>query len=126
MTARVFSGERLPAVEQFDTGRRRGCIVRWDFETVRLPVRPDDRRSDFRSRKAGEHTPGAETSVPAPEEMRDSVIVAFSEMRYTGKPDPERVVADIEKDMALRYGDTPRPETDYQYYRGAIAALPDA
>ena len=58
--------------------------------------------------------------------MRDSGIVAFSEMRYIGKPDPERVVADIEYDLALRYGDTPRPEIDFKYYREAIAALPEA
>ena len=28
-------------------------------------------------------------------------------MRYLGIPDPERVVADIQYDLDLRYGDTP-------------------
>lgn len=135
MTARVYSGEKLPAVEQFNTGRKRGCIVRWDFETVKTPIESNDKRANFRRRKAeeraakaakaGKTRPEAQTS-PEPQEMRDSGIVAFSEARYIGKPDPERVVSDIEYDMALRYGDTPRPEIDYQYYREAIAALPEA
>lgn len=135
MTARVYSGEKLPAVEQFNTGRKRGCIVRWDFETVKTPIESNDKRANFRRRKAEERAakaakagntrPEAQTP-PEPQEMRDSGIVAFSEMRYIGKPDPERVVADIEYDLALRYGDTPRPEIDFKYYREAIAALPEA
>lgn len=135
MTARVYSGEKLPAVEQFNTGRKRGCIVRWDFETVKTPIESNDKRANFRRRKAeeraakaakaGKTRPEAQTP-PEPQEMRDSGIVAFSEMRYIGKPDPERVVADIEYDLALRYGDTPRPEIDFKYYREAIAALPEA
>lgn len=135
MTARVYSGEKLPAVEQFNTGRKRGCIVRWDFETVKTPIESNDKRANFRRRKAeeraakaakaGKTRPEAQTP-PEAQEMRDSGIVAFSEMRYIGKPDPERVVADIEYDLALRYGDTPRPEIDFKYYREAIAALPEA
>lgn len=135
MTARVYSGEKLPAVEQFNTGRKRGCIVRWDFETVKTPIESNDKRANFRRRKAeeraakaakaGKTRPEAQTP-PEPQEMRDSGIVAFSEMRYIGKPDPERVVADIEYDLVLRYGDTPRPEIDFKYYREAIAALPEA
>ena len=135
MTARVYSGEKLPAVEQFNTGRKRGCIVRWDFETVKTPIESNDKRANFRRRKAeeraakaakaGKTRPEAQTP-PEPQEMRDSGIVAFSEMRYIGKPDPERVVADIEYDLALRYGDIPRPEIDFKYYREAIAALPEA
>lgn len=135
MTARVYSGETLPAVEQFNTGRKRGCIVRWDFETVKTPIESNDKRANFRRRKAeeraakaakaGKTRPEAQTP-PEPQEMRDSGIVAFSEARYIGKPDPERVVADIEYDLALRYGDTPRPEIDFKYYREAIAALPEA
>ncbi len=135
MTARVYSGEKLPAVEQFNTGRKRGCIVRWDFETVKTPIESNDKRANFRRRKAeeraakaakaGKTRPEAQTP-PEPQEMRDSGIVAFSEARYIGKPDPERVVADIEYDLALRYGDTPRLEIDFKYYREAIAALPEA
>ena len=135
MTARVYSGETLPAVEQFNTGRKRGCIVRWDFETVKTPIESNDKRANFRRRKAeeraakaakaGKTRPEAQTP-PEPQEMRDSGIVAFSEARYIGKPDPERVVADIEYDLAVRYGDTPRPEIDFKYYREAIAALPEA
>lgn len=134
MTARVYSGEKLPAVEQFNTGRKRGCIVRWDFETVKTPIESNDKRANFRRRKAEERAAKAakagktqpEQTPPEPQEMRDSGIVAFSEMRYIGKPDPERVVADIEYDLALRYGDIPRPEIDFKYYREAIAALPEA
>lgn len=135
MTARVYSGEKLPAVEQFNTGRKRGCIVRWDFETVKTPIESNDKRANFRRRKAEERAAKAAKTgktrteaqtPPEPQEMRDSGIVAFSEMRYIGKPDPERVVADIEYDMTLRYGDMPRPEIDFNYYREAIAALPEA
>lgn len=67
------------------------------------------------------------TPPPAEEPQQgkevDSGLVAYSEMRYLGIPDPERVVADIQYDLDLRYGDTPRPEIDFDAYRSAIAAL---
>ena len=126
MTARVFSGEMLPAVEQFNTGRKRGCIVRWDFEPVKTTIPEVDKRAAFRKRKALSRA--AKNGTPPPAEPMqgkevDSGLVAFSEMRYIGVPDPERVVADIQYDLDLRYGDTPRPEIDFDAYRSAIAAL---
>lgn len=131
MTARVFSGEKnLPAVEQFNTGRKKGCIVRWDFETVKTRIPEVDKRAAFRKRKAEARAARKGANQQEPELMEgvevDSGLVAYSEMRYIGKPDPEKVVADIGYDLDLRYGDAPRPEIDLDYYRTAIAALPDA
>ncbi len=135
MTARVFSGETLPAVEQFNTGRNRGCIVRWDFETVKTPTEsPVDKRAGFRRRKAGERArkaaaKGEPTPQPEPQtqgEPRDSGIVAFSEMRYIGIPGWERVESDIRADLSLRYGDTPWPGIDFDAYRAQITALKNA
>lgn len=126
MTARVFSGETFPAVEQFNTGRKRGCIVRWDFEPVKTTIPEVDKRAAFRKRKALSRAAKNGTPPPAEEPQGvevDSGLVAFSEMRYIGVPDPERVVADIQYDLDLRYGDAPRPEIDLNAYRTAIAAL---
>ncbi len=127
MTARVFSGETLPAVEQFNTGRKRGCIVRWDYEPVKTTIPEVDKRAAFRKRKALSRAAKNGTPPPAEEPQQgkevDSGLVAYSEMRYLGIPDPERVVADIQYDLDLRYGDTPRPEIDFDAYRSAIAAL---
>ena len=128
MTARVFSGsDNVPAaVEQFNTGRKRGCIVRWDFEPVKTTIPEVDKRAAFRKRKALSRAAKNGTPPPAeePQEVEvDSRLVAYSEMRYIGVPDPERVVADIQYDLDLRYGDAPRPEIDLNAYRTAIAAL---
>ncbi|MCM1311188.1 MAG: RNA-directed DNA polymerase, partial [Bacteroides sp.] len=134
MTARVFSGEKnLPAVEQFNTGRKKGCIVRWDFETVKTTIPEVDKRAAFRKRKAearaARKTGGEPMPQQEPEQTQgtvvDSGMVAYSEMRYMGKPDPEKVLADIAYDLDLRYGDVERPEIDLEYYRTAIAALPE-
>lgn len=128
MTARVFSGsDNVPAaVEQFNTGRKRGCIVRWDFEPVKTTIPDVDKRAARRQRKALSRAAEGETPVPAEQPQgveADSRLVAYSEMRYLGVPDPERVVADIQYDLDLRYGDAPRPEIDLDAYRSAIAAL---
>lgn len=128
MTARVFSGsDNVPAaVEQFNTGRKRGCIVRWDFEPVKTTIPEVDKRAAFRKRKALSRAAKGEAPVPAEEPQgveADIRLVAYSEMRYIGVPDPERVVADIQYDLDLRYGDAPRPEIDLDAYRSAIAAL---
>lgn len=128
MTARVFSGsDNVPAaVEQFNTGRKRGCIVRWDFEPVKTTIPKVDKRAAFRKRKALSRAAKNGTPPPAEEPQGvevDSGLVAFSEMRYIGVPDPERVVADIQNDLDLRYGDAPRPEIDLDDYRTALVAL---
>ncbi len=128
MTVRVFSGsDNVPAaVEQFNTGRKRGCIVRWDFEPVKTTIPEVDKRAAFRKRKALSRAAKGEAPVPTEEPQGvevESNLVAFSEMRYIGVPDPERVVADIQYDLDLRYGDAPRPEIDLNAYRSAIAAL---
>lgn len=129
MTARVFSGsDNVPAtVEQFNTGRKGGCIVRWDFEPVKTTIPEVDKRANFRKRKAMSRAAKGEAPMPAEEPQQgtevDSGLVAYSEMRYIGVPDPERVVADIQYDLDLRYGDAPRPDIDLNAYRTAIAAL---
>lgn len=129
MTARVFSGSaNVPAaVEQFNTGRKRGCIVRWDFEPVKTTIPEVDKRANFRRRKALSRAAKGEQPLPVEEPQQgtevDSGMVAYSEMRYIGIPTPERVLADIAYDLDLRYGDQPRPEIDMDAYRTAIAAL---
>lgn len=126
MTVRVFSGsENVPAaVEQFCFGPTRGCIVRWDFEPVKTTIPEVDKRATFHkvlSRASKSRTsPSAEE--PQGTEV-DSRLVAYSEMRYIDVPAPERVVADIQYDLDLRYGEAPRPEIDLNAYRTAIAAL---
>lgn len=130
MTARVFGDTTLPAVEQFNTGRKRGCIVRWDFEPVKTTIPSVDKRANFRKRQAAVKAAKAGKPLPQEQEMPqgelvDSGLVAYSEMRYLGKPDPEKVVSDILADLDLRYGEAPRPEIDIEYYRSAIAALPN-
>lgn len=128
MTARVFSGsDKVPAaVEQFNTGGKMGCIVRWDFEPIKTIIPEVDKRAAFRKHKALSRAAIKETS-PSDEQPQgtevDSGLVAYSEMRYIGVPDPERVVADIQYDLDLRYGEAPRPEIDLNAYRTAIAAL---
>ncbi len=130
MTARVFGeSTKVLAVEQFNTGRKRGCIVRWDFESVKSVIPETDKRANFRRRKALSKATDGDTTKLAEFEQQgkevDSGIVAYSEMRYICRPTPEQVVADIEYDLALRYGDAQRPEIDLDYYRMAIAALPN-
>ena len=45
MTVRDFmAADKAVAVEQFNTGRKQGCIVRWDFETVKNQVPTADAR----------------------------------------------------------------------------------
>ena len=112
MIARDFSRDTLSAVERLKSGRNPGCIVRWDFQPVKtvVPI------PGLAIRK------GATRSAVAPEEV-DSGLVSYSEVRYIGIPETERVVADIMTDLDLRYGDTPRPEIDLNAYRTAIAAL---
>lgn len=130
MTVRVYSGSNsVPAaVEQFNTGRKKGCIVRWDFEPVKTSIPEKDKRAGFRRRKA---LATAEANDPAAEEQTpmveaDSGIVAYSEMRYPDIPTSDRVLSDIEYDLAIRYGDAPRPEIDFDAYRTAIIALDKA
>lgn len=123
MTARVFSGDTLPAVEKFSTG----CIVRWDYEPIKTTIPETDRRTATGRVKASGHAAknGTPPSAEEPQQGKevDSGLVAYSEMRYIGVPDPERVVADIQRDLDMRYGEAPRPDIDLNTYRSAIAAL---
>lgn len=138
MTARVFSGsDNVPAtVEQFNTGRKRGCIVRWDFETVKTIVPEGDKRANFKQRKAAEKsaraaragntTPPVEPQADVqPQGVEvDTRMVAYSEMRYFGVPDWEKVKADMEFDLTLRHGEPEAwPEIDWERYRTELAAL---
>lgn len=122
MTIRVFSAGTPATVEGFCSVNGAGCIVRWDFEPVKTKVPKDENMNNRRRRDAKQATAPDEES---PEEMQevDTGMTAYSEMRYFGIPDPEKVVADIEADLELRYGENPRPEIDFEAYRSAIAAL---
>lgn len=118
MTIRDFSSERLPEVEPFGNGKINGCIVRWDYKPVMTIIPETYSRAASRRRR---NLTTAEEQQPARE--IDSGMVSYSEMRYIGIPDPERVIADIRRDLEIRYGSSPRPEIDFDAYRTAIAAL---
>lgn len=125
MTARIYSvAESLPTVEQFNHGRKRGCIVRWDFERVKTML-PDRKERGKGKRNRTAQTEAVSETITEPQgEMVDSNIIAYSEMRYLEIPDAETVVSDIEFDMKLRYPDEgTRPTIDLDSYRTAIENL---
>ena len=121
MTVRDFmTADKAVAVEQFNTGRKQGCIVRWDFETVKNQVPTADarkmRRGAARLRNGEEQT--AQQFV-----VRDSGIVVCSVKVYHELPTADVVVADIEADLAARYEEGNRPDVDVEQYRLAIENL---
>ncbi len=118
MVIRDFSAEHRPAVEPFGSGGAMGCIVRWDYQPVMTIIPETYSRAASRRRR---NLTTAEEPQPARE--IDSGLVSYSEMRYIGIPDPERVIADIRRDLEIRYGTSPRPEIDFDAYRTAIASL---
>mgnify|MGYP000239135996 CR=1 FL=1 len=122
MTIRVFSAGTPAPVEKFNTVNGTGYIVRWDLEPIKTKVPKDENMNRKRRRGAKQVTAPAEESAEEMQEV-DTGMTAYSEMRYFGIPDPEKVVADIEADLELRYGENPRPEIDFEAYRSAIAAL---
>lgn len=113
-------------VEQFTIREKTGIVVRWDFEPIKTFVAKERGQQQPNSRRHARRT--AEQAAEVPEEpqgeLLDTGLIAFSENRYTGIPDAEKVVADITADLDLRYGESlSRPEIDLDYYREAIAAL---
>lgn len=128
MIARVFSGrDKVPAtVEQIGVDKISGCIIRWDFTPIMHIVPKSEFDEYSHGRRAGgsrAEAPSVEDDEPVQTVEVDSGTVAFSEVRYVGVPDPETVVADIQKDLNLRYGEGDRPEIDLDSYRSAIATL---
>ena len=119
MTIRDFSSERPPEVEPFGNVNIKGCIVRWDYKPMMTMIPEAGARGAasrrLRSRGSAEETPQGK--------MVDSGMVSYSEMRYIGMPDPERVLADMRRDLEIRYKDSPHPAIDFDTYRAAIAAL---
>lgn len=116
MTARDFmAADKAVAVEQFNTGRKRGCIVRWDFETVfnQIPAKKKGKRSAVPSEI---HQQDSATQV-------DSGFVSFSVMVYPELPTPDKVIEDIQNDMKVRYAGEAQPEIDLEFYRRAIDEL---
>lgn len=113
-------------VEQFTIREKTGIVVRWDFEPIKTFVVKESGQQQTNRRRLGRRT--AEQATEAAEEPQgelvDTGLIAFSENRYTGIPDAEKVVADITADLDLRYGESSsRPEIDLEYYRAAISAL---
>lgn len=107
-----MADKALP-VEQFNAGRKKGCIVRFDFEPVvnKIPV------SGNRKHKRGAETEeGQYREVP-------SDLVTFSILVYPEIPSPEKVIEDIRADLAVRYAGTTPPEIDFEQYRTAIENL---
>lgn len=116
MTARDFmAADKAVAVEQFNTGRKKGCIVRWDFETVfnQIPAKKKGKRSAVPS----------DADQQAQSAQVDSGFVSFSVMVYPELPTSDRVIEDIMNDMKARYAGEAQPEIDLESYRLAIDKL---
>lgn len=127
MSVRLFfPADSIPAtVEPFGSDINSGCIVRWDFQPIKAVIPAKAKRAASRRRKSVIPVTDQEAPATAPPQPTDADtrIVTFSEMRYIGIPDPERVIADIQADLDLRYADRAQPEIDLDAYRTAIAAL---
>lgn len=121
MTVRDFmAADKAVAVEQFNTGRKQGCIVRWDFETVKNQVPTADAR---KMRRGAARLRNAEEQTEQQYIERDSGFVACSVKVYHELPAADTVIADIEADLAARYKDGNRPDIDLEQYRLAIENL---
>lgn len=121
MTVRDFmAADKAVAVEQFNTGRKQGCIVRWDFETVKNQVPTADAR---KMRRGAVRLRTAEAQTEQQYIERDSGFVACSVKVYHELPAADTVIADIEADLAARYKDGNRPDIDLEQYRLAIENL---
>lgn len=123
MTARDFSTvDKAVAVEQLNINRKKGCVVRWDFEPVKnkIPLKPTNKPK----RAKGKPVPETPKQV-AEQEYREvaSNMVAFSVKSYPTLPTADEVIADIEADLAVRYSEENRPAIDLEAYREAINKL---
>ena len=115
MTARDFMpADKAVAVEQFNAGRKKGCIVRWDFETVfnQIPAKKKAKRSAVK--------PMADQQETA---QVDSGLVSFSVKVYPELPTVDQVISDIQEDLKVRYAGITQPEIDMEVYRKAIEEL---
>ena len=124
MTARDFStADKAVAVELLNINRKKGCVVRWDFEPVKnkIPLKPVNKP------KRGKGKPAQDAAQQQAEEQqyRETVsnFVAFSVKTYPTLPTADEVIADIEADMAARYSAENRPAIDLNAYREAINKL---
>lgn len=116
MTARDFMpADKAVAVEQFNTGRKKGCIVRWDFETVfnQIPAKKKAKRSAVKP-MADQQEKSAQV---------DSGLVSFSVKVYPELPTADQVINDIQEDLKVRYAGIPQPEIDMEEYRKTIEEL---
>ena len=121
MTLRDFMvADKAVAVEQFNNGRKQGCIVRWDFETVKNLVPTADAR---KMRRGATRLRNTEAQAEQQYIERDSGFVACSVKVYHELPTADKVIADIEADLAARYKDGNRPDIDLEQYRLAIENL---
>lgn len=115
-----MAADKAVAVEQFNTGRKQGCIVRWDFETVKNQVPTADAR---KMRRGAARLGNTEEQTEQQYIERDSGFVACSVKVYHELPAADTVIADIEADLAARYKDGNRPDIDLEQYRLAIENL---
>lgn len=111
-----MTADKAVAVEQFNSGRKQGCIVRWDFEAVKNRIPTTDPRTVRRGKSRQQN--GEEAEQQYVEQETD--FVAFSVKVYPTLPAADEVAADIEADLAARYPDGNRPEIDVEQYRIAI------
>lgn len=121
MTVRDFmAADKAVAVEQFNTSRKQGCIVRWDFETVKNQVPVANTR---KMRRDAARIRNAEQQTEQQYIEQDSGLVACSIKVYPELPTADAVIADIEADLTARYKETTRPDIDLKQYRLAIENL---
>lgn len=123
MTARDFStADKAVAVEQLNFNRKKGCVVRWDFEPVtnKIPLKPTNKPKRGKGRTAQDNV---QPQVEEAYRETPSKYVAFSVKTYPAIPTADEVIADIEADLAARYTDDNRPAVDLEAYRDAINQL---
>lgn len=124
MTARDFSTvDKAVAVEQLNINRKKGCVVRWDFEPVKnkIPLKPTNKPK----RSKGKPVPKTDQVQVEGQDYKETVskFVSFSVKSYPILPTADEVIADIEADLTARYSEDNRPAIDLNAYREAINKL---
>ena len=121
MPIRLSCGvDNQPAtLEHFNHGNLSGIVVRWDFQ--KMPISqidvvntPLDSGRKLRNPQQTESWIKSES---------DCDVITFSQECYFGRPDPDQVIADIERDLQLRYAGESSGKVDIEKYRAALAAL---
>lgn len=112
--------DKVVAVEQLNMGRKQGCVVRWNFKTIKNKIPTAYTR---KMRRIATYNSDAETPTEQQYIERDSGFVSFCVKVYQELPTANVVISDIEADLSARYKDGNRPDIDWEQYRIAIENL---